>query len=754
MLRNYRSMDMQCRSRSVIVVSLLAFSLCTITSVSTAQGPAKRTSVTRALAPPDIDGLLMPGEWDDATVISDLHQVSPVEFSAPSEKTTFYVTYDENALYVAAIAYDDEPDQITARTLRQGGSLNADDTVTVLIDAFNNKRSGYSFSVNPYGVREDGIFTSGTRLSDDWDGIWRSAASSSANGWTAEMAIPFNTLTFSPENDTWGFNVSRELRRRNEEIAWNSRNGRVNPTVSGELQGFEGITQGRGLDIIPAVSSTYQRQYIDDHSESDVRPSLDINYKLTPAINLLLTLNTDFAATEVDGRQLDVSRFSLFFPEKRSFFLTDFDIFQFGGISTGGGGRGSIPGAESGTNALPFYSRRIGLGTSREPVDLIGGLKLSGRIGDADFGTLYVRQDEFADVEASDLFIARLTHGVLTESSVGAIETVGDPTSNESSSLVGVDFNYRNTGLPDNRTLEGWAWVQKSDNPGLDTDDVAWSLSLGMPAQVGWEFGGQVHEVQQNFQPRLGFANRTGVRLLSGRISRRWINDDSYWFQRYSPRIDFHRWQYLGSDQMQSEEIRVNPIDFRTAANDNLRVGISRQAERLLEGENPLDRLGINLLPGEYEFDRWDVDLGTGSHRPISVDLRLDGGDYYSGERFGVSPGIEWRINNHVAFELEYEYNKYSFSDAEATTRQVMLQNEIAFDSHWSLVTLVQFDNLSNDIGTNMRLHYYRAAGQDFWLVFNHNMREFAPDDPEFRSSNFRNTESLVALKFRYTFRM
>lgn len=723
-----------------------------------AQDVNKRADIPKVEVAPAIDGELLPGEWANATVIHDLHQVSPVEFSNPSEATTWYVMYDEKALYVAAIATDQQPDGITAKTLRQGGSLNSDDTVTVLVDAFNNKRSGYSFSVNPYGVREDGIFTSGTRLSDDWDGIWRSGARIKSDGWTAEMAIPFNTLSFDPENDVWGFNLSREIQRKNEEIAWMSRNGRVDPTVSGELRGFNGINQGKGLDVIPSVSATSWRQHIDSLSDSELRPSLDFNYKLTPAINLLLTLNTDFAATEVDGRQLDVSRFSLFFPEKRSFFLADFDIFQFGGISTGGGGGGGggpggIPGVSSGTNGLPFYSRRIGLGASREPVDLTGGLKLSGRIGDTDFGTLYVRQDEFAGIDASDLIVARATHGVLSESSLGAIVTVGDPTSNESSSLIGLDFNYRNTRLANNRTLEGWFWAQQSNNTGLDGDDIAWSLSLGMPSQEGWEIGGQVHEAQANYDPRLGFANRTGVRLYSARIGHRWINDESYWFQRVTPRLTVERWEYLASGLLQSQQIRLNLVDVRNGSNDNFRITVSNEKEQLLTGENPLDRLGIDLSPGEYEFDRWNMNLRSSNHRPVSVQLQMDGGDYYDGKRFGVSPEVDWRLNNHLAFKLELDYNKYELPGGEATTRQMSFENEIAFTPNWSLLTLVQYDNLSDDIGINTRLHYNRASGQDFWLVVNHNMRRFDPLDPEYRNEEFRSVESLVALKFRYTFR-
>jgi len=726
---------------------------------------SKSAEISRVDVAPKIDGQLEPGEWAKASIISDLHQVMPVEFSDPSEETTWYLMYDDNALYVAVIAYDTEPDRITAQTLRQGGNLFSDDTVTIVVDAFNNKRSGYSFSVNPFGVRADAIYTSGTSLSNDWDGIWRAGAQITAEGWTAEMAIPFNTLNFDPANDTWGFNLRRDIKRKNEQIAWNSRNGSTNPTVSGELRGFRDLDQGKGLDVIPSVSATSWKQHIENDSGSDLRPSLDINYKLTPAISLLVTLNTDFAATEADGRQLNVSRFSLFFPEKRSFFLTDFDIFQFGGISGGGGGGGGgggfggIPGMSSGTNGLAFYSRRIGLSPAGEALDLTGGLKLSGRAGDFDFGTLYVRQEGFEDaeaglvVDASNLLVARATKGVLAESSVGLIATAGDPRSNASSSLVGLDFNYRNTRLPNNRSLESWAWVQKSNNEDLDGDDMAWSIAIGMPSQEGWEFGGQVHEAQENYDPRLGFVSRRGVRLYSGRIGYQRINEESRWVQRLSTRLNFRRWEYLDTGLLQSEQLDFTPFSIRTASGDFFNTGVGIEKERLLEGENPLGRLGIDIAPGEYEFHRWDMNVRTASHRPVNFSLRLDGGEFYDGERYGISPGIGWQVNRHVAFELDFDYNKYDFPEATASTRQATFQNEIAFNSSWSLVTLAQWDDLSNELGTNLRLHYNRAAGQDFWLVLNHNMREFDPDEPDYPGPGRLNVDTLVAAKFSYTFR-
>ncbi|MFQ5609464.1 MAG: carbohydrate binding family 9 domain-containing protein, partial [Woeseiaceae bacterium] len=281
----------------------IAAALTLAVSVAAAQGhaDAKRFDVPRTASRPIIDGDIGVGEWTAAARLDDLHQVIPIEFAAPSERTIWYLSFDDSALYVAAHAYESDPSSISARILRQGGSVDADDSLRILVDAFNTKRSGYMFGLNPNGVRVDAIFTDGTRQSEDWEGIWRGAAQRTDEGWSIEMEIPFNTLNFDPANRTWGVNLWRKIARRNETIAWQSQNGRVNPTVSGEMVGLNDLNQGKGLDIIPSVSTSRLDDREQGVSGNDVNPSLDVNYKIGNAVNALLTINTDFAATEVDG---------------------------------------------------------------------------------------------------------------------------------------------------------------------------------------------------------------------------------------------------------------------------------------------------------------------------------------------------------------------------------------------------------------------------------------------------------------------
>lgn len=741
-----------------VSIAIIAFGALLVTLPCAAQEAElqeKRFRAHRVETPPVIDGLIRPGEWAGAAEISDLHEVEPLEYAYPSERTVWYFAFDEKALYVAAHAYDTNPAGIVAKVLRQGASLDTDDSLTLIIDPFNNKRSGYSFALNPNGVRAEAIYASATRPSDDWDGIWRGASAIVEDGWTVEMAIPFNTITFDPANDTWGINVWRRVARKAQRIAWQSRSGEVNPTVAGEASGFEKLSQGVGLDLVPSASAGHREersQTSADHSDADLNPSLDVSYKLTPSINGLVTINTDFAATEVDSRQLGLERFSLFFPEKRSFFLTDFDIFQFGGVPSSTGFQSRTTGQRSGNNGLAFFSRRIGLTSDREPVDIIAGAKVSGRAAGYDFGTLYIRQDEYVTtdgqrVDASDLLVGRVSTGVLAESAVGGIVTYGNPGTNLDSSLIGADFLYRNTRLAYKRSMQGDFWIQKSDNEGVEGDDIAWSATLGFPARIGFEAGVQVQELGENYEPALGFANRTGVRLYGGEAKYTRILSGTEFLREMQHSVELANWRYLDTGLVQTENIQIVPIGLRSIYDDFVRIDVNLQKEGLLPGEQPLEDIGIFIAPGEYSFERYGTFMRSARYRRLAVELRIDDGGWYNGERFHVRPKIAWIPSEHLAFALEYDFNRYDFPGQSAITRQLTLENEIAFDARWSLVTLAQYDNLSETIGINSRLRFNMSAGRDIWFVIDHNM--FRPDDEE----RFHSTTTDAVAKIRYTFR-
>lgn len=697
---------------------------------------SKSFAIPRAEPSVQIDGRIDADEWRDAMLVNDLHQAQPLEYSEPSEPTDFYWMFDEDALYVGIVAHDSDMENLSAYQLREGASLFADDRASIIINPYDNNRSGYEFQVNANGVRADALYN-GQSASFDWEGIWTAAATQGEDGWSAEMRIPFNTLSFDPGNSRWRVNMIREIPRRSEANAWVSLNGDFDPTVAGTMTGISNVSQGMGLDIVPSVSSTYEKDYQLGDSESAVNPSLDINYKLTPSLNLSLTFNTDFAATEVDDRQLNLQRFNPSFPEKRSFFLTDFDIFQFGEGSSRGG-------AENGD---PFASRRIGLSASREVVDLTGGVKISGRLGNYDIGALVIRQDEYQGVDATDLTVVRVARSLLAESRIGAIATFGDPTSNDESSTFGFDFNYFDSDFFAGRTLSGSAWVQQTDNPGLDDNNMAWHLGVALPAQTGLTGNLGVTEIQENFDPRLGFTNRTGVRWVNSEITHRTNLENHDWLREYSHEFTFEQYNYLDNNELQSRNIGGRLIGLDSHEGDRVALLIRRETQNLRPGETPFSQLGTVIPTAEYNYNRARLFIRTSEIREYSAEFRFDTGDFYTGERTDMAAEFGWRPNKHLLFEVEYGYNKFEFPDVTAEVHELELVNNISFNARWSLNNLIQYDSLSDDIGINARLRWNIEPGRDFWFVLNHN---FVDADEDGR---WANANSSAAVKFQYTLR-
>jgi hypothetical protein len=722
----------------------------------------KSVRILRTTDRPVIDGELNEELWARAPVVDDFHQVTPDEFAEPSERTEVYVVYDGDALYIGARLYDAEPASINARILRQGQNINADDRFFVHLDPFNDRRGGYLFGVNPNGVRYDGVFEGVTQRQFDWDGIWQAAARITPEGWTLEIEIPFKTLSFDPTETTWRMNFARNIQRTNEGMAWNSRNRNTDLSTMGDVTGIERIQQGRGLDVVPSVSVQDRRAIGPIVGESDAQPSLDVFYKITPQLNASLTVNTDFSATEVDDRQVNLSRFSLFFPERRDFFLQDVDIFLFGRLQQDG---------------RPFFSRRIGINSAGMPVPLDVGGKVSGRIGRFDVGTLAVQQEAYRDpsnpaevVAASTSLVGRVSANVLGESAVGMIVTSGDPTSNDDNTVAGVDFRYLKSRFAGDRSLEGDAWFQQSDTPGLVGDDSAYGVAIGMPSNVGWRGDLEYTRIGGDFNPALGFVRRTGIydagleggytwRPLGGAI--RTISTGLNLSRIVTLDDVFANGEKL---DVQSQNVNLQLINVDLNSQDGFGLNVSNSKEGL---DAPfLISRGVTIPEGMYSFDTLNVSIRTGDQRAVGGGFFVNEGEFYDGERFNVTTFLGWRPSAHFRTNLNYQYNDISFPgkgddllpsgelrcttpDCAFITRVVRLSLETIFSARWSWVNLLQYDNVSRTVGINSRLHWIPQAGREAFLVLNHNLR----DDLLTPDTDFHTAASEVTLKYSYTFR-
>ena len=708
--------------------------------VPTATVEMKTAEAARTDGSISIDGRLDEEAWSEATVITDLHQILPVEFSEPSQQTEFLVIYDDDALYLAARMYDDQPDRVVAKVLRQGGQSWWDDQFNIVLDPFNDKRSGYRFQVNPNGVWEEGLFKGGDQVQWEWSGIWQAAASRDEQGWIAETRIPFKTVSFNPENDTWGINFNRRIARNNESVGWVSRNRTQNPGISGEITGLSGLDQGVGLDVIPSVTGNSRRRFASGVDNSEFEPSLDLFYKVTPALNASLTLNTDFSATEVDDRQVNLTRFGLFFPEQRDFFLQDADIFEFGRISERE--RGSPFQRPLAENARPFFSRTIGLSARGQPVDLQAGGKLSGRVGRWNVGALAIQQDEFAGVEARNLFVGRVAANVLEESAVGFIVTDGDPQSNSDNSLAGVDFRYQNTRLPNGRTIESELWYQKSETDGLDGDDGAWGARFWMPNSAGFRGGLGIKEVQRNFNPALGYLNRGDIRDTTGEFGYTHRPTGNYVRSVYTGGTIQRIERLTGGLESEATKFRVN---FENQTGDTLTLLAQREKEGLVE---PFEvSRGIAIPAGEYAFDLYGAGLTTGPHRRLVTTIRAGAGEFYDGKRKIANVQVEWIPIPQFRALVAYNHNDIDLPHGDFVRRLVRLGVDFVYSSKLSWVNLVQYSNDSEVAGINSRVHWIPQAGRELFVVLNHNLQELDFDN-EFHSS-FAD----LSVQYRHTFR-
>jgi len=698
----------------------------------------KLVTIVRTDTPPVIDGELDDAVWENAAFFDDFHQVNPAEYTEPSERTEIYLLYDDDALYVGARMYID-PDQITANVLRQNGNMIGDDTLFVTLDPFNNQRGGVFFGINPYAVRRDGLYRNVSEFYSDWDTIFFAETSFFENGWTAEYEIPFKSLSFDPESDTWGLNITRTIQNRAEDMAWVSRNRRWDPSSSGRVTGFEGLQQGVGLDIIPSMSLNSERTYSPETSDFTTNPSLDMIYKITPSLNGSLTFNTDFSATEVDDRQVNLTRFNLFFPEKRDFFLREADIFEFGRI----GAQGGVGGGADSQNGRPFFSRTIGLGNAGQIVDLDYGAKVSGRIGNWEVGALSIRQSDYASIEAETLSVLRAKVGIGGESTIGAIYTDGDPHSNIDNSLSGVDYLYRNSRLSGGRIMEVSAWYQQSDTQGLQGDDSAGGISFSMPNNAGFRYNAAIKQVEKNFNPGQGFVSRRGVEDMSAAIGYTY-RPDSGPLQSVFAGMDAQRIEEIDGG-LQSQEISITPFNMTSNTGDVIfmRSNFSKEVLKVPFEIYP----GVVIPAGEYAFENHGIEIQGADFRKVAGRLAYLEGSFYSGDQARLFGSLSWAPSPKFRTNIGFNITDVELPEGDFTTRLLTAGIDYVFSSTLSWVNLIQYDNISETAGINMRLHWIPEIGKELFFVINHTLEDYD------RDNRFNSTFSDVSLKFSYTFR-
>ena len=691
-----------------------------------------------------LDGALDEAVWRRAVPATDFIQQDPVLGGTPTERTEVRVAFSKTSFYMGVTNFDSEPDKLLGNTMKRDEFLGGDDRFMWTIDTFLDRQTGYFFEMNPAGLMADSrMGTSGENR--NWDGIWNARVRRSEIGWTIEIEIPFTTFSFDPNAPAWGINFQRSVRRKNEENVWtgHQRNqGLRRMSSAGLLVGIKDVSQGLGLDLRPYAATNVADSPGRDvpiAPQGSVKFGLDALYNITPSLRGNLTINTDFAETEVDTRLVNLTRFPLFFPERRTFFLDGSTFFDF---YRGGGGAGASP-------VIPFFSRRIGRDTSglQQPID-VGG-KLTGQVGRQDVGALVIRTRETDTAPGEDFAIARVKRRFWAQSYIAGIYT-GRWTrvpGIDDRHTAGADLRLSTTRFRGRQNLEFDAFYLRTSDVMRTGETAAYGSRIGYPNDP-WSLDFSYEVVEPYHNPSVGFAPRTGFKNANPRVS-------------YQPRFAEHPWirrldvSYNANlivdmeNRWLTREMNWQVIRVESHAQDGLGFTISPEYQRLEDDFEISD--GI-VLPsgGEYSFMRYRIGGNTANRRVVSLRGGYEWGDFYSGTRREVTLNLNLRPRRGVRIQVEGEHNTVDLVEGAFTTKVFRLISDTQFNPFIYVVNNVQFDTVSQVLGWQSRLRWTLTPGNDLFVVYTHNWLDFDATDGVARTG-FGTLDRRAAAKFVYT---
>ncbi|MEK7266639.1 MAG: carbohydrate binding family 9 domain-containing protein [Pseudomonadota bacterium] len=685
---------------------------------------------------PKIDGDLSDPVWAKAAVVEDFYQVEPVEGGTPTQKTRAYLLYDERTLYVGFYLYDTEPGKIRHAILERDGLLRDEDAVRVMLDPFDTKRDGYFFATNANGAKVDALIENNSSIKTEWNALWDVDARIVDDGWVAEFAIPFQSISIDASLTEWGLQLLRTIRRTNEEIRWSNidrTRDRIDITNPGRLSGIEGITSGIGLEAQMFVTGAGSYDWETGETDFALDPSANIFYKITPSLTGSLTLNTSFADAPLDDRQVNTGRFDLFFPETRDFFLQDVQSFEFGGRVY-----------QQNINGLPFFSRNIGIVEGR-PVDLIAGAKVSGKLGPANLGVLAVRTGDDSVYDGQYLGAARASFEVLNESKAGVIFTHGDPTGVFDNTLAGVDFQYKNsTGLP-GTLFADFTYLRTIDDDGVNSVGDHYAAAAAAYRGLKWEWNAEFYNIGENYRPRLGFINRTGIRQYHANL-----------FRLFRPKSGPVRLFMAGAFGLAVTDLDEGLLDSELGGfvRVETRLGGSAELEAFrgfLDIRDPFDIAGRLPVPvGEYGFTRFNLSAESSGARDLSLRGKVRWGGVYGGDFRNFGAGVTWRPSEHFNISADYDLVRFNLPTGALDIHVGVLGSPIAITPRMFIRTDVQYDNISENFSMLSRFSWEPTPEREIFISFGHTA---LIEEDRFPAS-FRAQGTSLALRLGHTFRM
>lgn len=692
---------------------------------------------------PQIDGWLQEEMWQQAARIASLTQVEPEAGSQAQVNTEVLLAYDSRFLYLGFRCAEIPGRPLVRRQMRRDGSMVGDDRVEWILDTFLDHTHAYHFQLSAAGARADALLSlDGLIRNARWDGFWQAQVQSSDDGWTAEVAIPLASLSFQPDQD-WGFNVERfrALERTLDRWATPSQAFSLTKVVAaGRLTGLEGLEQGLGLEFKPYWKGSVARDSISRENDWKGEFGGDLTWRMTPTLTGALTLNTDFAETEVDELQINLSRFPLFFPEKRDFFLEDSQLFHFGPV---------ILSRRANPDYLPFHSRTLGLYQGQE-VPLQGGLRLAGREGPLEMGFLAVQTEQASfstatgttTVPDGDLWVLRPAFTLSRGMRLGALLTAGDPTSDSAAQTAGVDFRLQGKGLVDGTHGLNLYWMRSYDGQ-MGTRDVAYGLQTALQTRE-WVLQYAINAVGPEFRPALGFVRRRGFH--KHRLVGRWEprpEAGSSWIRKWLFQLDPTVYTDLSND-LESYRVPFRFFGLENQVGDRATLAVVAEGDRPEQAFAPVPNSLISA--GDHDWIQMELALSSAASRPFSAQANVQGGRWYDrGDLFHWMLEGEWRPNPNWRLAVAYQQSRAHLPGGDFTTRLERVRLDWLFSPDLSWQNVLQSDNISRTLGYQSRLRWILEDGREIFLVLESGWlddgRRLAP------------THSELSAKITYAFR-
>lgn len=702
----------------------------------------------------DMDGLLSEGAWARAVPIDDFRQVEPLEGGDPTERTEIRVLYDDDALYIGAMIFD-HPDSILAFQKRRDAGLGTDDRFMWILDTFSDGRTGYFFEMNAAGLMGDGLIGGGGGgfgVNKSWDGIWEGRTAILADGWSVEIRIPFATINFNPAADSWGINFQRTIRRRNEEQRWRGwrrSESLFQPVYAGRVVGFEGLSQGVGLEVTPYAVQSWRTVPGDTVGGADPTSypgdvGVDVGYSVTPSLRAAISVNTDFAEVEVDQRRVNLTRFPDRFPEQRDFFLEGSGVYSFASRS----------------GPSPYFSRRIGLQNGR-PVPIEYAARLGGQAGRYELGFQQVATGREENIAPENFSIARVKRSLFEQSSVGVVYTRRATDANEEDfspedrHTAGVDLDLSTRTFLGDKNLEMEAFAVWNSNPEPDVDrstqDLgAWGFRFNYPNDI-WEAHLSYREFGNAYDPAVGFVPRNDFRRVEPRVA--WGPRPSLaWIRSLQFSAQFRYMEGLTFGDVQEREWDFGLLQVNFESGDFFSLSTTRTYEGL---DNGFTVGGdIPILPGEYSNWNTSLRFRSAGRRQISVNGELSRGGFWDGSRQRYQAELTFRPVPGISVSGDYELNSVQLPRGDFDTNLFRLNGGWDVSPWASMSTSLQYDDQSEIMGLFALGRWIVKPGNELFVVYTHNWQRTVGDplgDP--RGESFTTLTKGGAVKVTYTLR-